>query len=66
MRRPASWSSEIELAKGEPENPATWGEVYNKFYVNATLLISEKEAETLGDVVMNLEDVSPDALMRLL
>ena len=50
-----TWSAEVGLAKGEPENPATWEEIYNKFYTNATLVLSETEAKKLGDTTMNLE-----------
>lgn len=60
------WSAEVELAKGEPENPASWDEIYNKFYTNATLLISEKDAKKLGDTIMNLEDFPLDALTKFL
>jgi len=58
------WTAEVELARGEPENPATWEEIYKKFYVNATSLISGKEATALGDVIMNLEDHSVDSLTK--
>ena len=61
-----SWSAEVELAKGEPENPASWEEIYGKFYTNATLLIPEEEAEKLGNVIMNLERSSLDELMGLI
>lgn len=61
-----SWSAEVELAKGEPENPASWEEIYGKFYTNATLLMPEKEAEKLGDVIVNLERSSLDELMGLI
>jgi 2-methylcitrate dehydratase PrpD len=60
------WSAEVELAKGEPENPATWEEIYEKFHTNATLLLPEDEVKSLGDLIMNLEDVSLDSLTRLL
>ncbi len=60
------WSSEVELAKGEPENPASWDEIYNKFYTNATLLISEKDAKKLGDSIMNLENVTLDDFVKLI
>lgn len=56
--RNKSWSAEVGLAKGEPENPASQGDMYKKFYTNATLLISEKEAKSLGNAIMNLENVS--------
>jgi 2-methylcitrate dehydratase PrpD len=61
-----SWSAEVELAKGEPENPASWEEIYGKFYTNATLLISDRDAKKLGDVIMNLERSSLDELMGLI
>ncbi|MBW1716112.1 MAG: MmgE/PrpD family protein [Deltaproteobacteria bacterium] len=59
-------SAEVELAKGEPENPATWEEIYNKFQTNATLLISEKDAKKLGDTIMNLEQSSLGELLELI
>jgi 2-methylcitrate dehydratase PrpD len=61
-----NWSAEVELAKGEPENPATWEEIYNKFQTNATLLISEKDAKKLGDTIMNLEHSSLGELLELI
>jgi len=61
-----TWSAEVELAKGEPENPASWEEIYNKFYTNATLLISEKDAKKLGDTIMNLEQSSRGELLELI
>jgi 2-methylcitrate dehydratase PrpD len=60
------WSAEVELAKGEPENPASWEEIYNKFYTNATLLLSEKDAKKLGDSIMNLENLSLDQFSNLI
>lgn len=59
-------SSEVELAKGEPENPASWEEIYNKFYANVTLLVSEKDADKLGDIIMKLEHSSLDELLSLI
>jgi len=60
------WSSEVELAKGEPENPASWDEIYNKFHTNATLLISEKEAKKLGEAILDLENLSIDEFTGLI
>ncbi len=57
--------AEVELARGEPENPASWEEICNKFQVNATSLISEKEAKTLADAILKLDDLPLDHLMRL-
>jgi len=59
-------SAEVELAKGEPENPASWEEIYKKFYANSTLLISENEAKKLGHIIMNLEHSSLGDLIELL
>jgi 2-methylcitrate dehydratase PrpD len=59
-------SAEVELAKGEPENPASWEQVYNKFYTNATFVVSEKNVRKLGETITNLENFTLDALIRLL
>ena len=59
------WVSEVGLAKGEPENPATWEELYNKFHNNATSLLSEKEAKKLGNNIMDLENLAIDEITRL-
>jgi 2-methylcitrate dehydratase PrpD len=64
--RNREWSAEVELAKGEPENPASWEEIYQKFYNNATMLTSGDNAERLCDTVMNLENFPLDALTDLL
>jgi 2-methylcitrate dehydratase PrpD len=60
------WSAEVQLAKGEPENPASWEEIYNKFYTNATLLLSKKDAKNLGDSIMNLENLPLNVLTKFL
>jgi 2-methylcitrate dehydratase PrpD len=60
------WSSEVELAKGEPENPASWDEIYNKFYTNATLVLSEKKVQKLRDVILNLENFPIDEIWKLI
>jgi 2-methylcitrate dehydratase PrpD len=60
------WSAEVELAKGEPENPASWEEIYRKFYTNATMLVSEEEVETLADTVLHLEHSSLDGIIKLI
>jgi len=56
----------MELAKGEPENPASWEDIYNKFRTNATLLIAENDAKILGNTIMNLENISVDEFTKLL
>lgn len=60
------WSAEVELAKGEPENPASCEEVYQKFYDNVTLLISEGDAKKLSEIIMNLENFTVEALTKFL
>lgn len=52
------WSSEVDLAKGEPENPASWKELYDKFFLNAALLLPEEEVRRIGDAIMNLESIT--------
>lgn len=60
------WLADVALAKGEPENPATMEEISEKFYTNATLLISEKEARKMGEVISNLDHRSLGELTQLL
>ena len=59
-------SAEVELAKGEPENPATWNEMYRKFLSNVTRLLSEKDAKELGERIMAIDQSSLDDVLRLL
>lgn len=60
------WSAEVELAKGEPENPASWDEIYRKFHTNATLALSEQEARKLGDIITELEQRSMEEFTKLI
>jgi 2-methylcitrate dehydratase PrpD len=55
--------SEVALAKGEPENPATWEEVYKKFNANAALAIEENQVKTLAETIMDLEHCSINELL---
>ncbi|MFC2063205.1 MmgE/PrpD family protein [Chloroflexota bacterium] len=59
------YSAQVELAKGEPENPASEQEIYDKFIANATLLMSSTEAKVLADTIMQMEDIPLDKLTRL-
>jgi len=61
-----SWTAEVELAKGEPENPASWEEICKKFETNATQLLSMKDAERLGAVITDLEKCSIEELTSLI
>jgi len=51
------YSSSVALAKGEPENPATLDDLYNKFHTNATRVLSGEEAITLRNNIMTLESL---------
>jgi 2-methylcitrate dehydratase PrpD len=57
---------EVGLAKGEPENPASWDEIYGKFFSNVTRVLSEKDAKELGERIMALEGSSLDDVLKLL
>ena len=59
-----SWSTEVELAKGEPENPASWDDLYNKYLNNARLLITAQEAENLSETIMELEKKSVGEMVK--
>jgi len=54
-REGKSWSAEVDLAKGEPENPASWEEITHKFFSNAGQLLSREEAEDLAETIFHLE-----------
>lgn len=60
-----SWQAEVALAKGEPENPAGWEEIHEKFIGNATRMLSKKDAETLGSRIMNLETSALEEIVAL-
>jgi 2-methylcitrate dehydratase PrpD len=60
------WCAEVELPKGEPENPASWDEIYNKFHTNATLVLSEQEVQNLGDIITELEQRSMEEFTKLI
>ena len=61
-----AWSAEVDLAKGEPENPGSEADIYNKFLINATLLRSDKLAKLLGDSIVSLEKTSLDEFIKLI
>jgi 2-methylcitrate dehydratase PrpD len=60
------WSAEVELAKGEPENPASLKDIYEKFHDNAKLQLSERDVERLEDGIMNLENLLLDDFISLI
>jgi len=53
----------LDYAAFNPGIPVT-EEILKKFQTNATLLISEKEAKHLGEVILNLENTPLDALTQ--
>jgi len=61
-----SWHEEVDLAKGEPENPASWEELHQKFYNNARLLLSDEEAKRVSSTIMDLEHASLPQLVSLI
>ena len=60
------WSADVELAKGEPENPASWEEIYEKFLQNATLALPKTQAEYLANIIRNLEQASLEDFVSLM
>ncbi|MFC1669618.1 MmgE/PrpD family protein [Spirochaetota bacterium] len=60
------YTLEVELAKGEPENPASSEELYKKYLVNATMQVSKEEAEKLGKVILDLENRSLSEFTELI
>jgi len=65
-RKNREWTAEVELAKGEPENPATWDEILKKFYNNATLCLSQEGTKKLCEIIMNLENFPLEGLTKSL
>lgn len=61
-----SVSAEVGLAKGEPENPASWQEVRSKFLKNSSLVLPSDEAEALAQTIGELEQVDLSAVTKSL
>ena len=59
-----TFSAEVDLAKGEPENPASWDEIQSKFLKNAELALSPEEAGTLARTIGELDRHGLEALME--
>jgi 2-methylcitrate dehydratase PrpD len=58
--------SEVELARGEPENPISMDELYRKFETNATHVIPLDQAQRLQEAVMDLERLSVSEVTEFL
>ena len=65
-REGGSWSGEVDLAKGEPENPATGEEITGKFFTNATQLLSSEEAGEFAEGIIHLEEITVEEMVGLL
>ena len=61
-----SRSANVELAKGEPENPAGWDEITRKFFVNAEQLLSRDKAGELAERIAHLERITIEDMADLL
>jgi 2-methylcitrate dehydratase PrpD len=59
-------TTEMELALGEPETPASPGDFSKKFYNNVTLLVSANQAKKMEEAILNLENIRIDTLARFL
>jgi 2-methylcitrate dehydratase PrpD len=58
--------SEVELARGEPENPISMEELFEKFQTNATRVVSIELARRLQQAIMDLDRLSiPNAISLL-
>jgi 2-methylcitrate dehydratase PrpD len=53
-----NWTAEVGLARGEPENPASWADIETKFRTNATLQVTSAAADRLGERILKLETVA--------
>ncbi len=62
----ASWSAEVGLAKGEPENPARWEEINTKFVNNARLVHVPHDVEKMGEIIGEFENRELDDLTGLM
>lgn len=61
-----SHSLSVPLAKGEPENPATLEDLIEKFRINSTQVLSQRESRKLEETIMNLENLSAGDITCLL
>jgi len=65
-RMDRNYTVEIGLAKGEPENPASSDDMYNKFLANATMQISESQAKKLAEVILDLDNHGLDDFVSMI
>ncbi|MEM3434535.1 MAG: MmgE/PrpD family protein, partial [Candidatus Methanomethyliaceae archaeon] len=59
--------SEVALPRGEPENPASTADILKKFYENVRVVMEERHASSICELVLRLEELSNiEELMVLL
>jgi 2-methylcitrate dehydratase PrpD len=57
---------EVELAKGEPESPATWDEISQKFRSNSARYLENHNSKKLEYLVLNIEEHTVDEITAIL
>ena len=60
------WQSEVELARGEPENPISTDELCKKFQVNSSHAIPIEQAKRLQEAIMDLDRLPISEVAKLL
>jgi len=60
-----SWTADIDLAKGEPESPASFDEIVAKFHANAGVQVARSQANALVDTIMTFDHLPLSRLMDL-
>lgn len=61
-----TFSAKVDLAKGEPENPASYDEVQSKFLTNACLVLSFDEAKSFALLISEFEQVKLEEVTKFL
>ncbi len=64
--RGKTYRAEVDLARGEPENPATREEVRSKFLKNARLMLPPEDAETLARNIIEVDRLNVTEVMSFL
>lgn len=61
-----AYSDSLDLAKGEPENPLSLEELFDKFHLNATRVLTDHKALLLREKIMNLENLSIEEVTEMI
>ena len=59
-------TAQVDLAQGEPENPADWEEIRTKFMANAGLAQPQEKAAALAETIDHLEEQPLNRLTKFL